>query len=314
MKILCDIGGTYVRFAFHEGAEPQHVQKFKVSEHRDFATALNHFLEDASIPLSPILMSTAGYSDSGVWKFVNENPWEIDPEALKTKGISFELILNDFEATCWGVQSLEEGDLEVLRTGKTGEVTTRAVMGPGTGLGLGYLIETGQGTHIHKTHGGHMPLACATEDQWFIAQLIKRLYKEFDVLVFENLASGPGLMRIYKAACSAHGKLEACKSVEAMLENPKDLCVRDTLTIFHEFLGLCAANAIITGHAYGGLYLTGGVLDRLFERGLFDAHNFFSMFLLHGVDSVRTALENTPVYKIKDPYLSFKGLIEAQNA
>jgi glucokinase len=311
MKILADIGGTFARFAFFENGKIEHIQKYKASEYKSFETALEIYLRESGLPRAPLLIATAAYPDaSGVWRFVNENPWVIDVAALKSSGWPVEVILNDFEAATWSISGLRPEDLEALQAGAP-QSGNRCLMGPGTGLGLGYLIDTANGLHVQRTHGGHMPVACLSDEQWFIAQTVRQIHKEASVPVFENFVSGPGLMHIYRAVCFAYDKPSPLKTPEELLENPDDDSVRDALMFFHEYLGIFAATAVVTGHAYGGLYLTGGVLDRLIEKDLFDPHIFLKAFLIGGVDSVKAALENTPVYHVKTPYLPLSGLIEA---
>lgn len=315
MYIVTDIGGTFVRFGLYEKETIQHIQKYKVSDYPNFETALDLYLRDAGLGRMKILMATAAYNHEGIWKFVNQNPWEIDPRALAKNGYDIAHIINDFEAASWGLLTLDDKDLEVIQEGVVPEdLRTQCLLGPGTGLGLGYVIHTKSGAHVQKTHGGHMPLACISEDQWFIAQTVKHITPDAPIPVFEDVVSGPGMLNIYRAVCKAHGRLPGFKKVQDLLEHPDDMCVKDTLSLFHEYLGLFAANAVITGHAYDGLYLTGGVIDRLYDKKLFDKESFLATFLLDCVDSVRAELEQTPIYKITDPYLSFRGLVKAYHA
>src|SRR5690606_29965745 len=103
-------------------------------------------------------------------------------------------------------------------------------------------------------------------------------------VVFENLASGPGL-----------------EKMQGLYDE------QTALRLFHEFLGLFAATAVVAGNAYGGLYLTGGVLERLVEKDMFDVDHFLSFFHLNAVESVRQALLDTPVIYITEPYPALKG-------
>lgn len=312
MKVLADIGGTFARFAFFENGKIEHIQKYKAAEHKSFEGALEIYLRESGLPRAPLLIATAAYPDeAGVWRFVNDNPWTIDVAALKSKGWPVEIILNDFEAATWSLTGLRAEDLETLQAG-TPQDGNRCLMGPGTGLGLGYLIDTAHGPHVQRTHGGHMPVSCLNDEQWFIAQTVKQLHKEVRVPVFENFVSGPGLIYIYRAVCFAYDKPSPLKLPEELLEHAQeDECVQDAIMFFHEYLGLFAATAVVTGHAYKGLYLTGGILDRLIEKELFVPEAFLRSFLVGGVDSVKTALERTPVYHVKTPYLPLSGLIEA---
>ena len=72
--------------------------------------------------------------------------------------------------------------------------------------------------------------------------------------------------------------------------------------------------ALVCGHAYGGLYLTGGMIERLNEKGLFDFQSLEKYFVLDCVDSVKHDLGATKIALVKEPYLAMKGLCEALNA
>ena len=79
----------------------------------------------------------------------------IDPAKLKQDGWDVELILNDFEASVWALLKLQDGDIETLKEAD-GASSAKCLLGPGTGLGLGYL-QGGDEIFVQKTHGGHMP-------------------------------------------------------------------------------------------------------------------------------------------------------------
>ena len=68
---------------------------------------------------------------------------------------------------------------------------------------------------------------------------------------------------------------------------------------------------MITGHAYGGLYLTGGVLERLIEKSLFDIEHFKDFFHLDIVDGVKRPLHDTPIHYVAYSYPALKGLMHA---
>lgn len=283
MTILTDIGGTFVRFAKARNGQPSDIRKYKAVDFPDLQSALAKYCEETGIEArGALLIATAGYNDGGVWKFVNQNTWEIDPKALAAAGWCVEKILNDFEAATWSLISLKEANQTVLKAGNSErESGSLCLLGPGTGLGLGYLHKAAVSPFVQKTHGGHMPIAARSDEQW---QAIKRT----DTSVFENIVSGPGLQKL-----------------RGLYDEEK------ALRLFHEFLGLFAANAVITGHAYGGLYLTGGVLERLIEEGAFDLQIFEKWFCLQGAASVGEALDNTPITYITDPYPALKGLLNA---
>jgi glucokinase len=308
--ILADIGGTYARFATVSGGAPDNVRKYKAAYFETFEAALENYCHEVGIEKGGTLsIATAGYEDEGVWKFVNQNIWQIDPAHLQ-KTWTLQPILNDFEAATWALLGLEEDQKRIIRDAPSASESL-CLMGPGTGLGLGYLHRTPR-TYVQKTHGGHMPASAITEEQWQVIKTVDRLNRGRSVTVFEHLISGPGLFNIYAARCMIVGKLRKVSETEKLVEHRHDPEVADALRLFHEFMGLFAANAIITAHAYGGLYLTGGVLSRLEEHGLFDKSHFLKFFDLELAASVKRDLKATPVTLITYPYPALKGLLMAE--
>ncbi len=314
MSILADIGGTHVRFAKEEGGALSDIRKYQAADFISFEAALGAYCSETGRENEGTLaIATAAYQDNNVWRFVNRNKWVLDPEALEKQGWPVRIILNDFEAATWGLNALTENDLEVLKPGQAEEISLpRCLMGPGTGLGLGFLFPLKDGGwHVQRTHGGHMLAASLSDEQHLIIDTIKRLREEETIVVFENLVSGPGLYLIYHACCLLSEKRPEAGSTKELLENPGGAETKDALRLFHEFLGLFAHMAVVTGHAYGGLYLTGGIIDRLMEKGLFDLESFEKHFILPGASSVTRDLDATKIALIKDPYLAMRGLLAA---
>jgi len=159
-----------------------------------------------------------------------------------------------------------------------------------------------------------MMAAALRDEHELIIRTVQCLKQKDTIPVFENFVSGPGLYNIYKALCMIGGKAPIAESTGALLAEADNQDVRGALRLFHEFFGLFAQVVVVSGHAYGGLYLTGGVLENLVEAGLFDFKHFEKFFVLQGVESVTEALASTPVVRITDSALAMKGLLGCMNA
>ncbi len=312
MRVLVDIGGTYARFALEgDGEIAGDVTKFPAAQFQSFEEALYEFSEGKT---GALRIATAAYEDGEHWRFVNQNEWVISPAVLKAAGWSVEIVLNDFAAATWGLVDLPATQQNVLLEGSDRSAgQPRCLLGPGTGLGLGYLIRCSRGeNHVQRTHGGHMPVAALTDEHWLVVQLVQRLKDSETLPVFENFVSGPGLLNIYRAFCMMGGKEFSANTPEEVLDNSKTHEGRDAIRVFHEFFGLFAANAVVTANSYGGLYLTGGVMDHLVKRDAFDYARFRKFFVLNGVQSVKRDLDQMPVIHVRNPYLALSGLMKAQ--
>jgi len=94
-------------------------------------------------PGGALAIATAAYEDGDVWRFVNRNTWVIDGAALAKAGWQVQVVLNDFEAAVWGLPDLGPDAQDVLKPGREDPALPRCLIGPGTGLGLGYLVPVG---------------------------------------------------------------------------------------------------------------------------------------------------------------------------
>ncbi|MCC7305576.1 MAG: glucokinase [Alphaproteobacteria bacterium] len=313
MNILVDIGGTYARFAVEKAGQPAQIQKYAADAFETFEDALDAYVKEAGVTgKTPLRISTAAHPAGDTWQFVNRNKWVLDPAVLKKKGFPAEIILNDFEAATWGLLQLGDKDKILLKEGRANK-DPLCLIGPGTGLGLGYLAPLQGGKyHVQKTMGGHLPAATVTAEQELVLQTIRRIKGRPGTVVYEDVVSGPGLFDIYNALCWIDETPQKADKIESMLENADDIQVRAAIRLFHEFFGIFAATVTVAANSYGGLYLMGGVVDRLAEKNLFDFPHFEKFFVADLVLSVRKALNETAVYRVTDPYLALKGLLAAR--
>lgn len=310
MNILIDVGGTYARFALEENGKPAKVKKYTAADFKTFEEAVESYCAEAGVDEEiSLLIATAAHPDeNNVWRFVNRNKWEIDVPELG----NVDLILNDFEAATWGLVNLK--DQKILKEGKPSRTAPRVLIGPGTGLGLGYLIPQGKTFHVQGTQGGHLATAALNDEHHRVLQAVDRVKGRDCLNVYEDVVSGPGLYNLYAALCSLSDEQQLAQSAEDMVALAKSPAMRDAVRLFHEFFALFAATVTVGAGAYGGLYLTGGVLDRLTAAGLFDLVHFEKFFAGKFVPSVHRALDHTPIIHVTDPYLALHGLIKAANA
>lgn len=310
MRILVDIGGTYARFACEKHGKPANSKKYAAADFPSFEDALAQYTDETGVTGEvSLLIATAAHPDErNVWRFVNRNKWELDVAALG----NVDIILNDFEAATWGLVGLK--DQKILKAGRETRTAPRVLIGPGTGLGLGYLIPHGKTFHVQGTQGGHIATAALSEEHRRVLQAVDKVKGRDCLNVYEDVVSGPGLYNLYAALCSLSDEEQIAQSADELLAHEKSPAVRDALRLFHEFFGLFAATVTVGTGAYGGLYIMGGVLDRLMEKNLFDFAHFEKFFAGNFVPSVKKALGNTPVIHVADPHITFNGLIKAADA
>ena len=318
MRIVADIGGTHARFAVLDGDKPNQIKKYLADSFHTFDEAFFVYCKELKIENpTHMAIATAGYpsrqAGQTVWRFVNNNSWVINPEEFSKSGVEIDLILNDFEAALWGLKALPDDQLKTLHQGRAqpDQNFNRCLLGAGTGLGLGYLINAPQSEddwHVQRTHGGHSMAACLTDEHTVVVKTVSRFKPDGGITVFENLASGPGIFTLYQAQCLMAGQPSNFQSVPELFDNLQSPHVKDALRLFHEFLGVFSHSAVVNGHAYDGLYLTGGVIDRLVAADLFDVAHFQKFLNLNGVASVKRDIANMPIHYVTNQYLALYGL------
>lgn len=312
-RLVCDIGGTHIRIAAVMDGVLHYPEKFPVA---DFATpqdALLHYqtlVGGVAAPCAVSFSCAANDDGTGLYRFTNNAHWVIHPAQMKSQGWNVELIAHDFCASAWGTTAVGGAGVELIRPGCNDTGQPSAILGPGTGLGLAYIFPLQQGGHhVQMTHGGHMLSLVLTDEHFLIVELLRQIKQDGYTIIPENLCSGSGLPLLYRAVCEAYGYDHLFPTPAAMLDNPHDPAVRETLRLFHEFLGLFAHQAVLTGNAYGGVYLDGGVMHHLRDRNLFDKKIFLDFMTLNPVPVVRKSLDHCPVYLVTDPYIALRGLL-----
>lgn len=318
MQILCDIGGTHMRAALLQDGHIHAPEKFAVAGFATVEDALLQYLTQtgqAAQPCAVAISCAANNDGNGIYHFGNNPNLVIDPAAMQTRGWRVDCTVNDFSASAWGVSALNDsGDhsgVQTLRAGREDETKTlpRAILGPGTGLGLAYILRLKNGdVHVQLTHGGHMLAPILSDEHFLMAEIVRRNKGDGHTIIPENFCSGRGLPLLYNAVCDAYGYDAVHDTPANMVDNPHDPAVRETLRLFHEFFGLFAHLVVVTGNAYGGLYLDGGVLHHLRARNLFDADTFLGFMTLNPVPSVKRSLDQCPVHLVLDPYIALRGL------
>jgi glucokinase len=221
--------------------------------------------------------------------------WSFSIEALKeSMGLQRLIVLNDFKALALALPALQADELRPLLPGTADPQAPRAVLGPGTGLGVATLISTPQGDVALDGEGGHVTLAAADDEE---AAVLAWLRQRFGHVSAERALSGPGLVNLYEAACGLSGSaatsLSPADVVDAARRGTDAACVK-ALGWFMAFLGNVAGNLALTVGARGGVYIGGGIPPRIAD--LLPASSFTERFL--GKGRFRSYLSAIPVHLI----------------
>lgn len=311
-----DVGGTNARLATVEiegrGARIVQPKRYVSHDYPGLAPIVRHFCEETGTRPDRACFGVACPVVGDDCTAPNL-PWTINARALAGDiGIRRTTLINDFVAVGYGIETLVPGDLATLQEGTAGPEAPIALIGPGTGLGQGFLIREGDHYRVLASEGGHGDFAPTGDVQ---AGLLRFLREEFGHVSWERLLSGRGIANIYRYLLAAKTAPEQ-PSVRAELEqeDPAAVIARHALDssdclsvravdLFCEILGAQAGNLALTVVAAGGVYLAGGIAPRLAER--LASGPFMAAFRNKG--RLSELLSRIPVRVIMNPNAALLG-------
>ena len=197
---------------------------------------------------------------------------------------------------------------------------TKAVIGPGTGMGVGFLAFDGEKYIPACSEGGHSTFApFDKETQDFRDYMEKRIGTVPGV---EPLVSGMGLAHLYEWWRDTKGvpQNEAFKKIEETdwHDRPKyisrasdtDPVAAEMMRMFVKMLARFASDAATLFLPLGGFYLAGGTVQKDL-RWLERDNLFMTWFEKNYNPNIRPLLNKIPVYVIKDYSISLYGAANA---
>lgn len=301
-----DIGGTNTRLALAHCDEAgqfhlSSLQTYPSRHYQGLDEIVVRFLRDHPASITAAAFGVAGPVKQGRCATMNLT-WVVDQRELaESLGISCVSVINDLEATAYGIACLGPSDIAVLNPGATDATGHAVVVAPGTGLGEAGMFWDGRRHHPIPTEGGHVDFAPRNELE---IELLRFLLREFEHVSYERIVSGPGLVNIYRFLC-ATGRGEepawladelrasdpAAVIAHAALTNRAPVCVQ-ALDLFIALFGAEAGNVAMTYMATGGVWLGGGIPVKILDR-LQSTDLFMNAFLDKG--RLRNRLQEMPV-------------------
>ncbi len=198
-----DVGGTKVNLAVFEATSGE-VKMIKCSTyHSSSASSLNNILkqfleENPDLHPEIISLGVAGPVFEGRVNVTNL-PWLVDSNEISTAtGVTKVTLLNDLEATAYGIQGMDEKDIYTLHHGDVDAGGNISILSPGTGLGEAGLFWDGKFHHPFATEGGHCDYSCRSATDLEMHDFLLRKYK---VVSWESVIAGPAIHSIYEFLC-----------------------------------------------------------------------------------------------------------------
>jgi glucokinase len=315
MILAGDIGGTNARLAYFQ---PQngHLQLvservFPSREHKELGEIVSRFVDESGTRPEAACFGIAGPVRNGRVETSNL-PWVIEQSRLaKQIQTPATLLINDLEASAWGIGALADTDLVPLNHVSGPVVGNQAVVAPGTGLGEAGLFWDGTRHHVFACEGGHTDFAPQGELQM---ELLRYLTARFGHVSYERILSGPGLVSVYEfLRDNGHGK--ESPEVSAAFQNGdaaaaiskaalgNDELASKALDVWIAVYGAEASNLALKIMATGGLFLAGGISPKIL--GKLKGPRFMENFLDKG--RMRPLVESMPVYVVTNDKAGLLG-------
>ncbi len=341
MILAGDIGATKINLALYdwdkERVDPIREDTLYTTDYESLEEALTEFLEETE-STEDDLEETREESEDPPTKPVSSEtlltaacfgvPGPVLNNACRTTNISWTIngdtlaeflqipqvrLLNDLEATAYGLQLLQPDEIEDLNPHAPSPPPdgTRALLAAGTGLGESLLLWTGKDYHICPSEGGHTDFAPNNDLE---IELLRYLRTSYLHVSYERVLSGPGLHLIYQFLRDTQKneptwfaeKLPtgdpANLIAEAGLEGKPEIC-KTALQVFISIYGAEAGNMALKTLAMGGVYIGGGIAPKILPA-LQDG-TFMKAFLAKG--RYKRLLGNIPVRVILNPHAALLG-------
>ena len=308
--LVGDIGGTHARFAL---AKPicrglECIQVLRCNDYSGPEAALAEFLLRANEPTVHAACFAVAAPVSGDTVSMTNNHWVFDRQSIQRRfGWQQFRLVNDYTAMALGVLQVPEEKRIPIGGGAADISRPKLILGPGTGLGVSALVPSHQGWLPLATEGGHVDFAPGDDTE---ASILGQLRAQFGRVSVERLLCGPGLVNLYRELAVVRGRpatLSLPEDISAAASAGVDSLAVEALQRFCSILGRVAGNAVLTLGAFGGVYLSGGMVPAMLP--FFLGSGFREEFENKG--RMTPLLAQTPVWVVTDPCTGLYGAASA---
>ena len=350
--LVGDIGGTHIRFRLlkmskdeSDSIETIDTTKLKTADFETMEKAFIYYLKlvENNYPQIAVIGVPGPVQDNTIMKLPNIPHWkgESGDELGKKLNIKKFLFLNDFACNSYGIQTklkLNEDYIIINEGNKEKKDGPMGVIGPGTGLGMGYLIKDKKNKYytIGNSEGGHQGFPRKNKVFFELAEFVKNEYNLKHVTI-ENICSGQGMVPLYKFLLKKEQekgfdinnidrdkilgnkvdlfnnytdkKTRDVLSNEITIKGVKNEChlSRKVVELFIEILADTASDLALLTLPSGGIYLLGGISVNL--APYMKESDLFMKFFTDKDHSFM--LKTFPVYLVKNDNIGMIGATEA---
>jgi glucokinase len=270
-----DVGGTKTNLAFvrstENGLEELVTKSYPSEDFTSLVDLIKAFFGELPHKPDRICLGVAGPVIDGSVRFTNLG-WDVQVADLSSSlGVAEVTLLNDLEATAYGLAALEPKDFHTIQEGQHLDGNS-AIVAPGTGLGEAGLYFDGRWLHPFSSEGGHCDFSPRTQLDYKLYQYMEQLY---GIVSWEKLISGPAIEDIFNFLCKERGITVSAELSERFkqddgsaviskeaIEGDDPIC-KETMDLFVSYLARECTSMALKMKATGGLYLAGGIPPKI---------------------------------------------------
>jgi glucokinase len=318
MILAGDVGGTKVHLALYDDAggrlKAVRERKFPAHGFASLDAVVCAFLtDDERTEIAAACFGCPGPVRDGRLKLTNL-AWTLDARQLsQTLAIEHVFLINDLEATGYGIPVLAPENIITLQEGDAAAMGHRGLIAAGTGLGEALLVWDGKTHRPIPSEGGHCDFAARTDREIALLEYLRRTLGGH--VSWERVVSGIGIHNIYGYLRDVERLDEPVWLRDRMTsEDPNAVigsCAEDgssalcfeTMQTFAAAYGAEAGNIALKVLATGGVYLGGGIAPKSLKT--LRNGEFLQAFLDKG--RLSSLLASIPVRVILDESCALLG-------
>jgi glucokinase len=322
LGLVADVGGTHIRFGIAVGGPEgmpvnvHCVRRYAVRAHHSIADAAQYYRKETpGVPesLRRAAVAVAGRVEQDCVQLTN-SAWNFSARGFSESQHFDDLhVINDFEAIGHAVGALRGADLTPVGAQRLSLPLNQgvcAILGVGTGLGVGGVVANGGDFTVLATEGGHASFAPTNETS---IEVLRWLRKKYGRVSAERVLSGAGIANIYLALSEIQGQqvpeLSAAEITMRASAGSDANCV-EAAGLFCELLGSFAGDLALTLGAWQGVLIAGAMLQH-FDRATLE-RRVRSGFEYKG--RFTPAMRKVPLETISHPHVELLGAARLLNS
>lgn len=313
LVLVADIGGTNARFGLADPGNDHpllldSIHHYPVADFPSLEAAAHEYLREVDTQPGQAVLAVAGRIRGNEVSATN-SPWRIVvSQVCDALQLADTRLINDFAAQSLCLPLLDVADaisLGPLPPPVVGQhaAQTFAVLGPGTGLGVGALLRRESRYHALESEGGHCDFApCDAEE----IEILRHLNRRFGRVSNERLVCGVGLTNLHLALAelgNQHAEPLSPEQITARADSGSDPLCAEVIQQFCAIFGSVAGNAVLHLGSWDGAFLAGGLAPRLLPW--LQKSRFRERFEAKG--RLSEAMRNTPSIVITHPQAGLLG-------